>query len=73
MDKTEIESSFKCHKCGKPGYKTDGECKIWCEKCLNIEIHPPVKLPEPKIQRNEPCPCGSNLKYKKCCGHGNKN
>ncbi len=23
---------------------------------------------EPKIGRNEPCPCGSGLKYKKCCG-----
>lgn len=23
---------------------------------------------EPKIQRNEPCICGSGLKYKKCCG-----
>ena len=22
----------------------------------------------PKIGRNEPCPCGSGLKYKKCCG-----
>jgi len=22
---------------------------------------------EPKIQRNEPCPCGSGKKYKKCC------
>jgi len=21
----------------------------------------------PKIQRNEPCPCGSGKKYKKCC------
>ncbi|MBK5101444.1 MAG: SEC-C domain-containing protein [Desulfobacteraceae bacterium] len=21
----------------------------------------------PKIGRNEPCPCGSGLKYKKCC------
>ena len=20
-----------------------------------------------KIRRNEPCPCGSNKKYKKCC------
>lgn len=20
-----------------------------------------------KINRNEPCPCGSGLKYKKCC------
>jgi hypothetical protein len=24
--------------------------------------------PEPKIGRNEPCPCGSDKKYKKCCG-----
>lgn len=22
---------------------------------------------EPKIGRNEPCPCGSGKKYKKCC------
>jgi len=21
-----------------------------------------------KIDRNEPCPCGSGKKYKKCCG-----
>ena len=24
--------------------------------------------PDPKIGRNEPCPCGSGKKYKKCCG-----
>jgi len=23
---------------------------------------------EPKVGRNDPCPCGSGLKYKKCCG-----
>jgi len=23
---------------------------------------------DPKVGRNEPCPCGSNKKYKKCCG-----
>lgn len=23
---------------------------------------------KPKVGRNEPCPCGSGLKYKKCCG-----
>ena len=26
----------------------------------------PVRA-EPKIGRNEPCPCGSGKKYKKCC------
>jgi preprotein translocase subunit SecA len=28
----------------------------------------PVKRAEDKIGRNDPCPCGSGLKYKKCCG-----
>jgi uncharacterized protein YecA (UPF0149 family) len=22
----------------------------------------------PKVGRNEPCPCGSGRKFKKCCG-----
>jgi len=28
----------------------------------------PFKREEPKIGRNDPCPCGSGKKYKKCCG-----
>ncbi|MFH0911831.1 MAG: preprotein translocase subunit SecA [Planctomycetota bacterium] len=27
-----------------------------------------IKREEKKISRNAPCPCGSGLKYKKCCG-----
>ena len=27
----------------------------------------PVRV-EKKVGRNEPCPCGSGKKYKKCCG-----
>ena len=23
---------------------------------------------EPKVGRNDPCPCGSGKKYKNCCG-----
>lgn len=26
------------------------------------------RRPEPRIGRNDPCPCGSGKKYKKCCG-----
>jgi uncharacterized protein YecA (UPF0149 family) len=26
------------------------------------------RRPTPKIGRNDPCPCGSGKKYKKCCG-----
>ncbi len=28
----------------------------------------PIYRAEPKIGRNEPCPCGSGKKFKKCCG-----
>jgi preprotein translocase subunit SecA len=28
----------------------------------------PVQTHQPKVGRNEPCPCGSGKKYKKCCG-----
>ena len=27
----------------------------------------PIKRAEPKVGRNDPCPCGSGKKYKKCC------
>ena len=29
----------------------------------------PVHRSEPKVGRNDPCPCGSGKKYKKCCLH----
>jgi preprotein translocase subunit SecA len=29
-----------------------------------------IRLEHPKVGRNEPCPCGSGKKYKKCCGTG---
>ncbi len=35
------------------------------ERLLNP---PTVRIVEPKIRRNDPCPCGSGLKYKHCCG-----
>ncbi|MBE6569178.1 MAG: preprotein translocase subunit SecA [Ruminococcaceae bacterium] len=31
----------------------------------------PVVNKEAKVGRNDPCPCGSGKKYKKCCGMGN--
>ena len=30
----------------------------------------PIRREEPKVGRNDPCPCGSGKKYKKCCGLG---
>lgn len=33
------------------------------------EEHTPFQHDEPKVGRNDPCPCGSGKKYKKCCLH----
>ncbi len=35
---------------------------------------PPIPIVEtkPRVGRNEPCPCGSGRKYKKCCGSPTK-
>jgi len=30
-------------------------------------IQKPLKREGPKVGRNDPCPCGSGKKYKKCC------
>ncbi len=36
---------------------------------LEILLNPlKTKIAEKKVGRNEPCPCGSGKKYKKCCG-----
>ncbi|WP_298836681.1 tetratricopeptide repeat protein [Clostridium sp.] len=34
----------------------------------DYEPQEPIVREEPKIGRNDPCPCGSGKKYKKCCG-----
>ena len=41
------------------------------EDITDLEIlldTPKTKIAEKKVGRNEPCPCGSGKKYKKCCG-----
>jgi SWIM/SEC-C metal-binding protein len=41
------------------------------EDIVDLErlLNPPKpKTAEKKVGRNEPCPCGSGKKYKRCCG-----
>ena len=33
-----------------------------CRKSRDVHV-----TPKAKVKRNEPCPCGSGKKYKKCC------
>ncbi len=59
---TEIEVSehpddpFYCEDCAKLGLSPHA----WME---NLQFGPP----RPHVGRNDPCPCGSGRKYKRCC------
>ena len=33
----------------------------------NVSTHKPTTRKFPKVGRNSPCPCGSKIKYKRCC------
>ncbi|MGD0678038.1 MAG: preprotein translocase subunit SecA [Polyangiaceae bacterium] len=33
-----------------------------------VAVQPPVRRDGPKVGRNDPCPCGSGMKFKKCHG-----
>jgi len=41
---------------------------IFSEEKTKQEKREPLTRQMPKIGRNDPCPCGSGKKYKKCCG-----
>jgi len=44
--------------------KEDGE---WFYLDGEVEGHVTYRRESPKVGRNDPCPCGSGKKYKKCC------
>lgn len=35
-----------------------------------VQLAKPFRREHPKVGRNDPCPCGSGKKFKKCCGLG---
>ncbi|MHC5040606.1 MAG: preprotein translocase subunit SecA, partial [Planctomycetota bacterium] len=49
-------------------YSTRAQMDQALERDLSDEKPKPFKREEKKVGRNEPCPCGSGKKYKKCCG-----
>jgi len=44
------------------------ECKTFLAAELSEEAQSGFNFITQKIGRNEPCPCGSGKKYKRCCG-----
>lgn len=51
-------------KFDRPEEETAGDQKPFSPP----KINKPVISGHPKVGRNDPCPCGSGKKYKKCCG-----
>lgn len=42
--------------------------KVFTEvECTNTVLDEPIQRVEEKVGRNDPCPCGSGKKFKKCC------
>ena len=40
----------------------------WQARMKELEMSmEPIRRSEPRVGRNDPCPCGSGKKYKKCC------
>ena len=48
-----------------PAEMSEGEPSLMSMK--KVETY---RREQPRIGRNDPCPCGSGKKYKKCCGKG---
>lgn len=43
-------------------------CRMKKETAYMYDGEEPYRRVQPKVGRNDPCPCGSGKKYKKCCG-----
>jgi SEC-C motif-containing protein len=59
------DGAKKVHRERASFRKVDGR---WFFENGEALVPKPVVRDAPKIGRNEPCPCGSGKKYKKCCG-----
>lgn len=60
-----LDGVMQCHHEHAMFKKIDG--KWFFEDGTQI-MPEQVKRDTPKVGRNDPCPCGSGKKYKKCCG-----
>ena len=59
----EESGKFKCHHEKAQFQEVDGK---WYY--TEGEFLAPQQITSSKVGRNDPCPCGSSKKYKKCCG-----
>ena len=67
---TNWSRSARWHRLEIVSTEGGGEGDGWKFKDGELVPENPTVREEPKIGRNDPCPCGSGKKYKKCCGKG---
>lgn len=70
MDKMQAQhSEMSAYESGPPAAEGEAGSAGPMQKTGEMGPGPaPVTREEPKVGRNDPCPCGSGQKYKKCCG-----
>lgn len=62
-----IINAAKCSYClRRPAIKIDEKERPICLTCHHAKPSPIVRQGE-FVGRNQPCPCGSGKKYKRCC------
>jgi hypothetical protein len=66
QDTAEEMAWWYCFHVDKEELARDGTLALDGERDWD-EVVAPIKREGPKIGRNDPCPCGSGKKYKKCC------
>ncbi|MCZ7606618.1 MAG: SEC-C metal-binding domain-containing protein [Planctomycetota bacterium] len=77
---TKADTEIKLLSPYEPGLTNAGRAELQNQRALIAKIKtlgpPPAESTMPlarqasKVGRNDPCPCGSGQKYKKCCGVG---
>ena len=65
LAKENIENTIKCWMKLPYEHPNMADAKTFYQDMANSL---PTSISSHKTGRNEPCPCGSGLKYKKCCG-----
>lgn len=62
---------MQCFRKAERDYEGEGDAEEDLPESLSSGYTTvPVCRTQPKVGRNEPCPCGSGKKFKKCCGAG---
>ncbi len=65
-----MSCTIECPRCGSANVKVVNFEPVGCGDCYWTVGVPAVHVdPSERVGRNDPCPCRSGLKYKKCCLH----